>query len=406
MKSLVNYAKPIVLIQIVTALLSFIGSFYILTELNVEYLGKISFEIGVSILAYTMSSLGGGELIQKKYAESKLLEISFNLIKFQVLVSAVFLIAVGMLYDSLSILNLIMCFFYIHTMLYIEVISRFKFQDGYSFKGQAFISLPVLAFWLLIIISIYLDKEINTFFLMLIGSILSLITIIFFDFSNFKLIKIKRIDLLKGSWFSVYSTRINSVVLDWLPVLFFSYMGNNFLSGVYALISKIYMPLIIIMNAIVTFFVKQTLSLSMSFKMVFYYLFIYSILLCLIMGVVVIVFYKNMFNLVNQFSLEEVTVLTFFILLLYRVSYLAYLFSSQAFIKIYLSCSKRIMFFIYIMIPLIMFFIILLMIALYGESFITLAFFIPLFFLALNLLVCAKYLFKKVKNENTVIGRI
>ena len=355
MNKKIKYISSIVGIQLFSGLLSFFAALILTNKFGLSFLGEFSFDMSIAFISFSLISLGIPELAQKKYSinHSNALSTSATFCHF---IFAFVIVVSLFFFFTYSYLDCFYLFMYMVIMVFVEKIARFLFQDGKAFFGQLFLSLPVILFWIIFLINT--SSEISVFYFFFLSLILTSIIMLLLIPKRIFSLKLKRYNFFKGSWFTAFSLRLLAMIIDWFPVLFFGYYELYLLSGLYAITAKFFMPVVLISNGLVNFFLKETLDNRFTVRNVVTNVFSYYFILILFACLFVSLFLLNPFNFLETFDLSFIAIQSFLLALIYRISYLMYIYLSQISLKWITEFNIKLSLVIFVFFPLFIFTII------------------------------------------------
>tara|TARA_E500000331_G_scaffold182672_1_gene176021 strand:- start:11940 stop:13118 length:1179 start_codon:yes stop_codon:yes gene_type:complete len=390
MSTKLKYISSIVGIQIFSALVSFFAALFLTNKFGLSFLGEFSFDMSIAFISFSLISLGIPELAQKKYSINHINELSISATFYHFFLATVIVLSLFFFFKY-SYLDCFYLFMYMSIMVFVEKIARFLFQDGKAFFGQLFLSLPVILFWIMFLINT--SSEISVFYFFFLSLILTVLIMLLLIPKRIFSLKLKRYNFFKGSWFVAFSLRLLAMIIDWFPVLFFGYYELYLLSGLYAITAKFFMPIVLISNGLVNFFLKETLDNRFTLRNVATNVLSYYFVLILFAFLFVLLFLLNPFNFLETFDLSLITIQSFLLALIYRISYLMYIYLSQISLKWITEFNVKSSLLIFVFVPLFVFAIIFLLVF-YKYDFSDYLFITPLFMLTIFLL--AFYLNNKI----------
>ncbi len=390
MSEKVKYITSIVGIQILSALVSFSAVLFLTNKYGLSFLGEFSFDMSIAFISFSLISLGIPELAQKKYSINHSNELSISATFYHFIFA--FLVVLSLFFFfTYSYLDCVYLFMYMVLMVFVEKIARFLFQDGKAFSGQLFLSLPTTLFWIIFIINT--TSDISIFYFFFLSLIITVLIMLLLIPRRIFSLKLKRYNFFKGSWFTVFSLRLIAMIIDWFPVLFFGYYELYLLSGLYAITAKFFMPVVLISNGLVNFFLKETFANRFTLRNVGANVLSYYVVLILFACLFVLLFLLNPFNFLETFDLSLVAIQTFLLALIYRISYLMYIYLSQISLKWFTEFNIKLSLITFVFFPLFVSAIIFLLV-LYKYDFADYLFVFPLSMLSIFLL--AFYLNNKI----------
>jgi hypothetical protein len=382
MNKKIKYISSIVGIQVFSALVSFFAVLFLTNRFGLSYLGEFSFDMSIAFISFSLISLGIPEMAQKKYSINHSNELSISATFCHFIFAFVIVVSLFFFY-TYGYLDCFYLFMYMVLMVFVEKIARFLFQDGKAFFGQLFLSLPVILFWLIFLINN--SSEINVFYFFFLSLILTVSIMSLLIPKRIFSLKLKRYNFFKGSWFTAFSLRLLAMIIDWFPVLFFGYYELYLLSGLYAITAKFFMPVVLISNGLVNYFLKETLENRYTVRNVITNVLSYYFVLISFASLFIFLFILNPFNFLETFELSLITIQTFLLALIYRISYLMYIYLSQISLKWITEFNIKLSLIIFVFFPLFVFTIIFLLV-LYKYDFSDYLFIFPLSMLIIFLL--------------------
>ena len=152
------------------------------------------------------------------------------------------------------------------------------------------------------------------------------------------------------------------MIIDWFPVLLFGYYELYLLSGLYAVTAKFFMPVVLISNGIVNYFLKETLENRYTIRNVITNILSYYFVLILFASLFIFLFILNPFNFLETFDLSSIALNSFLLALIYRISYLMYIYLSQISLKWITEFNIKLSLIAFVFFPLFIFTIIFLLV--------------------------------------------
>ncbi|WP_027858103.1 hypothetical protein [Marinobacterium jannaschii] len=337
-------------VQGVSAITSFLISIYLFSIYGSDWFGEFSYYVYLSLLVFTIVSLGLPEFFQSRFSKGQIIKFSLGGVFLYLLFFLSVLLVSSFVSEfffgvSLSELEVFLLGVYSLAAISLEVLSRFFIHENRIVVSQTCLSIQPIFMWIGCAISLWFGVLPNPIYITALASFIGLCLMCFVvrhdlnrffgnfsncNFSHFSVSKIKSV---------VFFNRFNVVILDSMPVFIFAALDMFAFAGIYALCARVLMPFSMVANGMASFVRKITLEGAGDKGGVVRLVYIYFFVLLLVGVAVLVAIYNDFLQARALVAMPDGMEVLCGLILLYRIFYLVVNFSNSIFLRWLLESS-------------------------------------------------------------------